>query len=101
MSRIRPSLQAAAACCLSIAICSNASCPSRVWSGPLAQNSNCKYCEFKDVVVKFAKLLIAAQSSKHKFVQEKYANSKYSKISLNPKLKGFLVKRLAEIASKV
>ena len=101
MSHIRPSLQAAAACCLSIAISSNASCPSKVWSGRLAKYSNCKYCDFKHVGVKFAKLLIAAQSSQHQSIQEKYADDKYSKISSNPKLKGFLVKKLAETAPKV
>ncbi|KAJ3648268.1 hypothetical protein Zmor_020082 [Zophobas morio] len=101
MSHIRPSLQAAAACCLSIAIFSNATCPSKVWTGRLAQYSNCKYSEFKHVVVKFAKLLIATESSKHKSVQEKYADTKFNKVSLNPKLKGFLVKRLAETSLKV
>ncbi|KAJ3655906.1 hypothetical protein Zmor_015014 [Zophobas morio] len=62
VSHVRPSLQAAAACCLSIAIFRNASCPSKVWTTRLAQYSNCQYSAFEHVVVKFARLLIAAES---------------------------------------
>ncbi|XP_068895688.1 G2/mitotic-specific cyclin-B-like [Tenebrio molitor] len=100
MSSIKPSLQAAAACCLSMAILNNLSCPSKAWTATLVHYTAYKYSDFKNVVQKLANILLTAETSKHQYVQSKYAESKYSKISTNPKLKGHLVRKLAEPSPK-
>lgn len=101
MCHIRPSIQAAAACCLSLSILNNASSPLQVWTEKLTRSIGYGYSDLKQVVEKLASLLLVADTSKNKSVYNKYAESKFSKISTNSKLKGSLVRKLAESSSKV
>ncbi|EFA04254.1 G2/mitotic-specific cyclin-B [Tribolium castaneum] len=96
MCYITPSALAAAASCLAMGILTNVSCPSKVWTDRLCRCSGYKYNDIKQVVRKFANLLLLADTSKHKAVYQKYTGSKFNKISTHPKLKGALVKRLAK-----
>ncbi|XP_031351573.1 G2/mitotic-specific cyclin-B [Photinus pyralis] len=95
LCHIDPSLQAAAACCLSISILSDISEPSKVWTRTLVYYSSYKYSDIKPVLLNLATFLLKMEKSKFIAIKDKYANSNYGKISLNPKLQGPLVKKLA------
>lgn len=95
LCHIDPSLQAAAACCLSISILSDISEPSKVWTRTLVYYSSYKYSDIKPVLLNLATFLFKMEKSKFTAIKDKYASSNYGKISLNPKLQGLLVKKLA------
>ncbi|XP_074042549.1 cyclin B isoform X1 [Leptinotarsa decemlineata] len=97
MSSVNPSLQAAAACCLSMGILNDVMELPKLWTPTLVHYTNYEYSEFKDVIVSLANILVKSESSKYQTIRKKYASSSYSKISLNPKLQGVLVKKLATV----
>lgn len=92
---VRPSVQAAAACCLSIAIMNEVSEPGKVWNPSLAHYTKYKYSDFKNIIPQLAQILSKAESSAFTTITEKYAQAKYSKISLNCKLNGPLLRKLS------
>ncbi|XP_060535404.1 G2/mitotic-specific cyclin-B-like [Cylas formicarius] len=94
VSHVKPSVQAAAACCLSIAILNETMDPSRVWNATLARHATYKYADFADVVVALARCVVKAETSKFDVVKIKYAASQYGKVSTNFKLKGPLIRKL-------
>ncbi|RZC34287.1 Cyclin N domain containing protein [Asbolus verrucosus] len=99
-AHIKPSIQAAAACYLSICILNDVSCPSKIWTPTLVHYTTYSYSDFKHVVAKFANMLLVAGTLKNQAIQSKYATSNFAKISTNPKLKGPLVERLAHSSPK-
>ncbi|XP_044744887.1 G2/mitotic-specific cyclin-B-like [Coccinella septempunctata] len=94
MCHILPSHQAAAACCLAIAILTEEMDLSKVWSPTLVHYTTYKLSDFKHVIRKFAVLLDKEDKSKYRAVSEKYAQASNHKISTNPKLKGRLITKL-------
>ncbi|ERL90401.1 G2/mitotic-specific cyclin-B [Dendroctonus ponderosae] len=94
MVQVKPSLQAAAACCLSIAVMNEVSEPSKVWKPALAYHTKYKYSDLKNVIYQLAQILTKAENAAFQKIPEKYAQPKYSKISLNYKLNGPLLRKL-------
>lgn len=94
LAHIKPSIQAAAACCLSIAILTEVLDPSRCWTPTLMYYTKYKYADFKNVLVQLAHLIKQAKTSKHQASKEKYSRSKFNKVSLSNKLEGPLIRKL-------
>lgn len=94
LCHIKPSLQAAAACCLSISILEDLPDPSHAWSDTLVHYSSYLYKDIKPVIVLMACVLKKEQTTKYKSIYNKYSDVKHSKISLHSKLKGRLVDKL-------
>ncbi|KAK9880467.1 hypothetical protein WA026_011712 [Henosepilachna vigintioctopunctata] len=95
LSQVFPSHQAAAACCLSIAILNDEMDLSKVWSPTLVHYTKYKLSDFRHVVVLLAHLLYKIGESKNQAIVNKYKSSSFGKISTNAKLKGHLVMKLA------
>lgn len=94
VAHVKPSLQAAAACCLSVAILNEVLDPQKVWTLTLTYYTKYKYSDFKEVLGDFAQILAKAKISKFDAVREKYSDSAYGKISLSFKLEGPLIRKL-------
>lgn len=92
---VKPSMLAAATCCLSISLLNNLSHPMKVWDKTLEELSTYKYQDFAPVVVDLAKALIKVETSKYQAIRRKYASPSYKSISMNSKLKGPLVQKLS------
>ncbi|XP_017772355.1 PREDICTED: G2/mitotic-specific cyclin-B-like, partial [Nicrophorus vespilloides] len=91
---IKPSLQAAAACCLSISILKRSK-PIKVWIETLFHYTEYYYTDIEDTMAELSAALLRAETSKFQAIRKKYASSQFSEMSLNYKLKGALVRRLA------
>ncbi|KAF7279658.1 hypothetical protein GWI33_006823 [Rhynchophorus ferrugineus] len=94
VSSIKPSLQAAAACCLSMAVLNMVSDPSKVWTPTLAHYTKYHYSDFKQYMYDYADLIAKAETSKHDTIKQKYSSSKFGKISLSFKLNGPLIRKM-------
>lgn len=91
---IDPSIQAAAACCLSLAILNDLLSPEAGWTNTIVHYTTYKYEKIRATVVKFAVTLTKAETMTYKAIRKKYAEDKFLKISMNSKLNGRLVKKL-------
>ncbi|KAI4468276.1 cyclin [Holotrichia oblita] len=91
---VKPSLQAAAACCLAIGILNDLLDPSKVWTDLLVHYSTYTFKEIKPLLALMANAINKADVTKYKSIHTKYSSTNFSKISLNPKLKGPLMKKL-------
>ncbi|KAL1512786.1 hypothetical protein ABEB36_002316 [Hypothenemus hampei] len=94
LAHVKPSMIAAATCCLAIAVINEVMEPRRCWTPTLTYYTNYKYSDFKDILVELAHVIVKAESSKYTIAREKYSSAKYQKISLNFKLKGPLIRKL-------
>ena len=94
---LKPSMLAAATCCLSIALLNELPHPSRVWDKTLEELSTYKYKDFAAVVEDLAKALIKVETSKYQATRHKYASPNYKAISMNNKLKGHLVQKFSGV----
>lgn len=99
LCHVKPSLQAAAACCLAISILDDLSNPAHAWSKQLVHYSNYKYMEIEFTVILLACALNKIEVSKYKSIHSKYSSVSCCKISINPKLKGVLVEKLVAKAT--
>ncbi|XP_074042141.1 G2/mitotic-specific cyclin-B2-like isoform X1 [Leptinotarsa decemlineata] len=88
MSPIKPSLQAAAACCLSMGILKEVVYLSEVWTTNLVSHTGYEIRHFQDVLVSLSMLLVKSKKRKYSNIREKYASPTYGGISLNPLLNG-------------
>lgn len=77
-----PSLGAAAAYYLSYGIINEQLNPQTIWNPTLIKYTTYKYVEFKNVVVKLAKVLLKVKQIKYQNIYVKYTSSNYDKISL-------------------
>lgn len=94
MCHLRPSLLAAAATCLSVAILRDLINPSQVWTKQLEMQFSYKYTEFREYVIQLAQVLVKQESSRYQAVRKKYSEERFFKISQNQKLNCTLVKNL-------
>lgn len=94
LSHVRPSLQAAAACCLSMGILNETMELQKLWTPTLAYYTSYTYYDIRPVIAELAYLIVKNEKSKHQAIRKKYAAAKYGKISVNPKLNGPLVRKL-------
>ncbi|XP_045476309.1 G2/mitotic-specific cyclin-B2-like [Harmonia axyridis] len=94
ISHVPPSYQAAAACCLAIAILTDEMDLSKIWSPTLVHYTTYKLSDFRHIIRRFAILLDREEKSKYQAASVKYASASNYKISTNPKLKCKLVKKL-------
>lgn len=101
LCHLSPSLQAAAACCLSFAVINEVSDPARVWSPMLVKHSGYRYPELRAIVIQLASYVKNIQSSRYKLIAQKYAKSKYLKISTSSKLSGHVINKLSDMANKL
>lgn len=92
---VKPSMLAAAAVCLSVAILNDLNNPSTVWTDELAEKVSYTYTELREIVIQLAQVLIKQETSKYQTVKKKYSESKFYKISVHPKLSCNFVKSLA------
>lgn len=95
LCHLAPSLQAAAACCLSLAVTNEVSDPASVWSPLLIRHSGYKYSQLKSVVIQLASCLKNIQRSRYIIIGKKYAKSKHLKVSTSSKLYGPLINKLS------
>lgn len=98
---IRPSLLAAAATCLSVAILNEFNSPEQVWSEKMVEEACFDYKDFKDVIPLLAQNLIKQNTDKYVSVKKKYAEKKFYGISKHPKLNCDLILKLASKAAKI
>lgn len=94
LCHIDPSIQAAAACCLSVGILNNLSNPATAWTDTIIHYTTYTYDMIRETVLKFAVTLTKTETMKYQAIRSKYAASKFSKISTHSKLKGPLIKKL-------
>ncbi|XP_023309881.1 G2/mitotic-specific cyclin-B-like [Anoplophora glabripennis] len=94
MSHIRPSIQAAAACCLSIGILNEIMDLPKIWTPTLVHYTTYKYSDIKITIVDLAHLIAKAETSKHQMSRYKYSTPVFAKISLSSKLHGPLIRKL-------
>ncbi|XP_074042305.1 G2/mitotic-specific cyclin-B isoform X2 [Leptinotarsa decemlineata] len=99
MAHVKPSLQAAAACCLSIGILNGISDLSSLWNPTLIYYTGYEYADFEDVLVCLAKILMTSDTSSFQTIRRKYAGPECQQISSNSLLKGSLVRRLVGMAT--
>lgn len=97
-SHINPSTQAAAACCLAITVTTTALTPypAKHWTPTLEHYTKHTYNDLKSTVQSFANMILSVETTKYLAVYNKYQASAHSKISLLPKTKHTVVKKLAE-----
>lgn len=95
LCHLPPSLLAAAAICLSIAILNDFTSVAAAWTEQLSVSSSYTYSDVRPVMFNFAQMLLNVETSKYQAIRSKYAGSNFGKMSMNPKLKGTLVKCLA------
>ncbi|XP_074042144.1 G2/mitotic-specific cyclin-B2-like isoform X2 [Leptinotarsa decemlineata] len=88
MSPIKPSLQAAAACCLSMGILREVMYLSEVWTPVLITHTGYEIRDFQDLLVRFSILLVKGKRRKYANIRKKYGSPTYAEISLNPLLNG-------------
>ncbi|KAJ8957765.1 hypothetical protein NQ317_004337 [Molorchus minor] len=88
MCHIKPSVQAAAACCLAIGVLNEVMDLSKIWTSTLVHYTSYEYSDFKHVIVDLARLIVKSEAPNYQTIRKKYASSKYAKISLNSKLHG-------------
>ncbi|XP_019881372.1 G2/mitotic-specific cyclin-B [Aethina tumida] len=93
-AHVKPSLLAAAACCLSIAVIDDIKNVKSVWTILLRKFSTYSYDDIRGIMCELAVLIDKSPSMKYQAVRLKYASSKFLKISLNPNLSGTIIKRL-------
>ncbi|XP_030764225.1 G2/mitotic-specific cyclin-B2 [Sitophilus oryzae] len=94
VAHVKPSIQAAAACCLAMAITNEVMDASKVWTPTLVHYTTYHYSDFKSVAYEFARIIVKAQTSKFDTVKQKYSKSKFEKISLNFRLNGPLIRKM-------
>lgn len=98
LSHIKPSIQAAAACCLSIAILNAIMDLNKVWTPTLIHYTTYKINDFRNVLTDMAHMLVKAEGSKYQTIRSKYASSSHGKISLDKRLStGPLVRKLTSM----
>ncbi|XP_074042349.1 G2/mitotic-specific cyclin-B-like [Leptinotarsa decemlineata] len=95
MSHVKPSLQAAAVCCLSIGILSDVSDLSKLWTPTLVCYTGYEYAEFEEVLICLANILIKSSAPRFHTIRRKYAGPNYANISSSSLLKGSLVRKLS------
>lgn len=95
LAHVKPSIQAASACCLAIAIINEVIDPARVWTPTLVYYTSYKYIDLKPIIYEFARMIANAETSKFDAIRLKYSTSKFGKISVNFKLQGPLVRKLS------
>lgn len=98
MSHIKPSLLAAATCCLSIGILNEIMDLTKVWTPTMVHYTTYKFLDFRNVMIEMAHMLVRVDSSKYQVIRLKYAGSAYGKISMDKRLStGPLVKKLTSM----
>lgn len=97
MSHIKPSIQAAAACCLSMGVLNEIMDLQKVWTPTLVHYTTYEYSDFRSTVIDLAHLIAKTKTSKHQTVWQKYSSMAFSKISLNSKLNGPLIRKLVSM----
>jgi len=95
---IYPSLQAAAACCLSMALLKNTANPEDNWTTTLVYYTKYKYEEIYPVMCELAQALLRAEHSKMTAIKEKYDKPNQGRISSHECRKSSLVIKLAKQA---
>lgn len=95
MCHLKPSIQAAAACCLSIGVIKGVIDLPKVWTSTLVEYSTYEFSDFKNVIIDMACLLAKSCTAKHQTIRSKYASVSFNKISMHQKLNGLLIKKLA------
>nr|XP_023026920.1 G2/mitotic-specific cyclin-B-like [Leptinotarsa decemlineata] len=99
MSHVKPSLQAAAACCLSMRILNGISDLSSLWNPTLIYYTGYEYADFEGLVVCLARILIKSETSSLQTIRRKYAGPECAKISTSSLLKGSLVRKFADMTT--
>ncbi|XP_023015537.2 G2/mitotic-specific cyclin-B1-like [Leptinotarsa decemlineata] len=96
MSSVKPSLQAAAACCLSMGILDGTDDFSKLWVPALARETKYTYTDFEGAVAILVEIIGKCDMPFYKTVWRKYAKPKYGKISVNFKLRDFVLEMTAD-----
>ncbi|CAH1163483.1 unnamed protein product [Phaedon cochleariae] len=95
LGHVKPSMLAAAACCLSMGILNEVMDVSKLWTPTLVHYTHYEYNDFKHIIADLGCMIAKSESSRFQTIRKKYASSSYAKISLNTKLNGPLIRKLA------
>ncbi|XP_065168717.1 LOW QUALITY PROTEIN: G2/mitotic-specific cyclin-B2-like [Atheta coriaria] len=79
---VKPSMHAAAACCLAHWLIEKMVKPADSWSNILMYYSGYKYSDIASTVMRFAVMVQRAVTSKHQYVRKLYSQDKHQRIAL-------------------
>lgn len=98
LCHIRPSLQAAAACCLSLSVFNDnkSTHPAKNWTRTLIHYSTYTYSDLEKPMKLLATAVVKAETSKYQAIRNKYSSSSNGKISLSSELKGPVIQKLTQ-----
>ncbi|XP_023015526.2 G2/mitotic-specific cyclin-B-like [Leptinotarsa decemlineata] len=95
MSPVKPSLQAAAACCLSMGILDGTNDFSKLWVPALVMETEYTYTDFMGAVDILVIMIAKCDLPVYQTVAKKYAKPKYGKISKNLNVTRFILEKTA------
>lgn len=94
LCHLQPSLQAAAACCLSMAVMQGSNNPAKVWSPVLVKHTGYEFAHIESVVLELATYAKNVEQATYNNIVTKYSRSRYGKVGCNGKLKGPVLNNL-------
>lgn len=95
MCHLLPSLIAAAACCLSIAIMKQTSDLSSIWTQQLIDHTMYSFFDLKPILQNYCQLMITIlEDPSESYVYQKYAQTEFKQISTCKELSGLFIKKV-------
>ncbi|CAH1957803.1 unnamed protein product [Acanthoscelides obtectus] len=95
MSAVKPSLLAAAACCLAKGVMEEVMELPKIWSPAMVHYTTYQYKDFRNAMIELASIVAKVDSSLFTQVKKKYSATAYMKISQISQLNGPLIRKLA------
>nr|CAI5847765.1 unnamed protein product [Callosobruchus analis] len=95
LSSVKPSLLAAAACCLAKGVIEEIMELPKIWTPSMVHYTTYQYKDFRSVIIELACIVAKVDSSSFTQVKKKYSATAYLKISCHSHLNGPLIRKLA------
>ncbi|VEN33656.1 unnamed protein product [Callosobruchus maculatus] len=95
LSSVKPSLLAAAACCLAKGVIDEIMELPKIWTPAMVHYTTYQYQDFRRPMIQLAGIVAKVDTSSFTQVKKKYSAAAYLKISNNENLNGPLIRKLA------
>nr|CAH7750454.1 unnamed protein product [Callosobruchus chinensis] len=95
MSSVKPSLLAAAACCLAKGVIDEIMELPKIWTPAMVHYTTYQYKDFRSAMIELAGIVAKVDASSFTQIKKKYSAAAYLKISHNSHLNGPLIRKLA------